>query len=101
MRVVFTSNNARIVKDNKPVYGTVVVDPDLSRVRGIPPHFWKLVDGAIVEMSRPEKVARLAHIAARGSVNVVHKPRLGMLYYLLPVVALATSALALWVYYGK
>ena len=34
---------------------TVVEDPDLSKVAGIPPHHWSLVDGVILPMSLEER----------------------------------------------
>lgn len=45
------------------------MNPDLSKVRGEPPHFWKLVDGEILPMSRPEKIYRLAHHETFGVDN--------------------------------
>jgi hypothetical protein len=50
--VKFTANGARIIKgvDAQQFVGMpdVAVNPDLSTVRGIPPHEWQLVDGKIV-----------------------------------------------------
>jgi len=74
--VVFTSNNARILVNppnvdeflGKP---NAFINPDLSEVIGTPPHFWKVVDGKIVPMSRPEKLARLKLHAANGVDNRV------------------------------
>jgi hypothetical protein len=61
--VVFNKNNARIVKGEKAkeLSGLpgVVLNPDVSHITKIPPHFWKLEDGVIREMTRPEKMARL------------------------------------------
>lgn len=54
--VVFTKNNARILK-NPPDWRLmkgrpgVFVNPDLSRVQGVPPHFWAVSAGKIVPMS--------------------------------------------------
>ena len=82
--VVFTSNNARIVvnpsilqklalKDKK----NVVINPDLSLVKGVAPHFWKLSDDGkmVVEMTRPEKLVRLASHEAFGVDNNVEFPK--------------------------
>lgn len=59
--VIFTSNNARILygddKDILSIKGAIV-DPNLSQVTGIPPHYWKLSNGHIVEMNPDEKAER-------------------------------------------
>lgn len=74
--VIFTKNNARVL--TKPeefnelmTYPNVVPDPDLSLVKGIPPHHWKLEDGLIVPMTGPEKDARNADIEAHGVDNMI------------------------------
>jgi hypothetical protein len=60
--VVFTENNARIlmVEDVEPYkdWENAIIDPDLSKVRKIPPHEWKISDGKIVPMSQIERVSR-------------------------------------------
>lgn len=62
--VVFTNNNARIiVGGGMGVVGSsdrVVSNPDLSAVRGIPPHLWKLEDGRVIPMNADERKKRLA-----------------------------------------
>lgn len=63
--VVFTRNNARILI-NPPegelrrlrVLPNVVVNPDLSRVAGFPPHYWKLVGGAVFPLDAIERAKR-------------------------------------------
>jgi hypothetical protein len=50
-----------------------VVNPDLTEVKGIPPHFWKRKDRRIVEMTRPQKLARLAAIEAATVLNYTPK----------------------------
>ena len=66
--VIFTSNNARIlsgVEDITPYSDNpdLVVDPDLTQVRGIPPHYWKLEKGVVVPMSKSERERRdLEHV---------------------------------------
>ena len=74
--VIFTKNNARVL--TKPeeftelmAYPNVVPDPDLSLVKGIPPHHWKLEDGLIVPMTGSEKDARNADIEAHGVDNMI------------------------------
>jgi hypothetical protein len=74
--IVFTANNARILTNPENVEAfrdmpNAFVDPDLSEVVGLPPHFWKVVDGKIVSMTRPEKVARLRDIGLKGADNTV------------------------------
>ena len=70
--VVFTENNARILINPSPMPQAgprVFINPDLSAVRGVAPHFWKVAHGKIVPMSRPEKALRLQHIASNGAIN--------------------------------
>lgn len=74
--VVFTTNNARIIKDHPDMEKILatrdcVIDPDLEAVRGIAPHFWKLVDGKVLPMNEREQKARLAHHEAHGVDNDV------------------------------
>lgn len=73
--VVFTSNNARIhnVPDASIFEGmkNAVIDPDLSAVKGLAPHHWKLEAGKIVPMKTAEKVARDEHILENGADNFV------------------------------
>ena len=74
--VIFTTNNARILVGADPAdYPGALVNPDLSAVKGIAPHFWKLADGRIVPMSASEKQARLAEHAAHGVDNDAEKYR--------------------------
>ena len=55
--VIFTSNNARIlrVSDVTPYLhrSDCVIDPDLYSMRGIPPHLWILENGKIKELKDP------------------------------------------------
>ncbi len=44
----------------------VLINPDLTLVRKIPPHFWKQVGDSVVSMTRPEKLERLAEIEQFG-----------------------------------
>jgi len=76
--VVFTRNNARVLVNHKPRLGynptnRVVLQPDLSLVRGVPTHHWKLDSGQIVEMSPVEKRRRNIHIKLYGIDNNVDK----------------------------
>jgi len=63
--VVFTSNNARIVRDPADLPttepGFTMLNPDLSRVEGLPPHFWKRVGDEIHPMTVEESIARQRH----------------------------------------
>lgn len=78
--LVLTRNNARLLVNPPDIKALlqrpgVLLNPDLSAVKGIAPHFWKLVDGKIVEMTRVEKVSRLADIALVGADNRVERRR--------------------------
>ena len=74
--VIFTSNNARILINGDPAeYPGALLNPDLSAVKGIAPHFWKLEDGKIVPMSGEEQSARLKDHEERGVDNNVNPIR--------------------------
>lgn len=77
--VVFTSNTALVLSnpgnlDDLAKYPNVVIDPDLSKVLGIPNTFWKLDNGKIVPMNEEEQQRRLEHIERVG-VDTVVRPR--------------------------
>ena len=71
--VVFTKNNARIIKSDK---GTLafkepfLVNPDLSSVSGVPPHYWKLLGDVVAPMNALEKGIRDIQLKG-GAVNSV------------------------------
>lgn len=61
--------------------------------------------GAIVEMTRPEKLARLAVHRTLGIDNnhhhPIHGPSSQVLYYVVSILASLGAALSLWAIYGK
>lgn len=62
--VIFTEDNAIIEKDPERFaqalrYDGSILNPDLSFVKGIPPHFWKQVGNNVFPMTRPEKIKRM------------------------------------------
>jgi hypothetical protein len=63
--VVFTKDNARIIMGGGmgavSSGDQVVSNPDLSAVRGIPPHLWKLQSGQVVPMNAAEQAKRLMY----------------------------------------
>lgn len=69
--VVFTNNNARIVKVNPDFDRQLpnVKNPDLSAVKGLPPHLWKLVNNQVVRMTSKECVNRNDEVALTGVDN--------------------------------
>lgn len=74
--VIFTKNNARMLVNPKDLTAfesmpNAVINPDLSKVHRIPMHFWKLTKGQVVEMTRPEKIARMEDIEDHGADNKV------------------------------
>lgn len=72
--VVFTKNNARILVDGQPFDHSLphVEKANLTYVRGIPPHHWKLSDiGDIVPMEPNEVAKREEHHAKYGSINSI------------------------------
>lgn len=77
--VVFKKNTAQIVVNPPDLVKyhkmpNAMVNPDLSLVKGEPPHFWKMSAGSVVPMSRPEKLERLKDIDSEGiNVELVKK----------------------------
>lgn len=76
--VVFTTNNARVLTNPTfreiNTYKNAVVDPDLSKVIAVPPHFWKKGPGnLIIPMTDSEQKARLDDIKRNGVDNVVKR----------------------------
>lgn len=61
--VVFLPHNARVEKVGDPTsylhYQDVLIDPDLTSVKDLPPHFWKLDNGHVVPMTYEEREARM------------------------------------------
>lgn len=68
--VIFTPVGARIITaaDPKPYKGqkNVLINPDLSKVKGVPPQYWERRGGEVREMSRPRKLARRQKIRYLG-----------------------------------
>jgi hypothetical protein len=79
--VVFLKYNTRILVNADPgkykLFKNAVINPDLSKVRSVPPHFWKLYDGEIVPMTDKEQHIRLKEISRYGIDNHIRslKPR--------------------------
>lgn len=73
--VVFVKNNARVVHSDKPFvkgysHHSVVMNPDLSEVKGIEPQYWKRGPGQkIIAMSEQERKTRDLHIDRYGVDN--------------------------------
>lgn len=83
--VIFTKNNVRICVNPPNIselktYPNVVVDPDLSAVRSLPPHLWRLSRGKVEPMSLLQQEIRKGHIARHGLDNAIaHNPQYGPL----------------------
>lgn len=78
--VIFTSNNARIIKvTDRELFQyaertDTAINPDFEALTGHPPHFWKLLpDKSIGLLSGPERKERVLDIEARGADNDVTK----------------------------
>lgn len=71
--VLLTENNSRILKVSDPSpylrARNCLVNPDLRKVEGVPPHFWKISAGEVVPMDYDERLARSEHIAEHGIKN--------------------------------
>lgn len=72
--VVFTTNSALVL--NNPWdwekikdYPNVIQNPDLSRVVKVPPKYWKLEDGVIMQMAEDERMKRDQDIEFAGRVD--------------------------------
>ena len=75
--VVFTTNNARIVKHpdhlSLGIYrGVAVKDPDLSQVRGLSPEKWKLVKGKVVPKNMADMALTRRSHELNGVDNLIH-----------------------------
>lgn len=76
--VLFTDNNARILRnpinlDYLKTLDNVLINPDLSKVAGIPPHFWVKEGDSVRAMTTLEKVERAEHHEVNGVANEIHK----------------------------
>lgn len=75
--VVFTKNNARILKVSGlelfayKNMANAVIDPDMSRVKKLPPHLWKLVDGKVLPLNFIERPLRNKNILKKGADNEI------------------------------
>lgn len=76
--VVFTKTNARILHNpdsdlfkKLSNYPNVIINPNLERVDGVPPHFWKFKDGEVFAMDDNEKEARIKEIEKYGVDNTI------------------------------
>lgn len=71
--VTFTPTSAVIRKTDdlskEAIMPNVVVDPELGHLVGIPPHYWKLKNGKIVEMTLNEKYLRNIQLAQKNPDN--------------------------------
>jgi hypothetical protein len=108
--VIFTKNNARVLTNPKNLdhyvgHPAALINPDLSLVAGEPPHFWKLDNGKIVPMTRPEKLERLEHHRQHGVDNDIGfvrprfraKVKVILKVLALPLISGAAGALITWV----
>lgn len=72
--VVLTRNNARLIvnpSDLDKFLGkqNVFINPDLTDLKGVPPHFWKAQRGRLVPMNALERRFRIRDIEKNGSEN--------------------------------
>lgn len=81
--LIFTQTGARLEKDPLVIekykgHPNTVLNPDLSKVVGLSPHFWKLDDGQVLPVPVEDRKARLAEVAKHGGPTAVKeqpKPR--------------------------
>ena len=72
--VVFTENSARIHVNPANAEELLaephaLLNPDLSAVKGLPPHLWKLSGNKIVPMSEAAQAVRQADVLKRGVIQ--------------------------------
>lgn len=74
--VVFTSNNARIIKNPPTELEKAILElpefflnPDLTAVKGYAPHFWRVKDGKIAPMHPDEWIPRRLDLIENGAQN--------------------------------
>lgn len=64
--VVFNNHNARIIinppsLDQYLGHDNVLINPDLSQVQNLAPHFWKQVGNQVIPMNADEQIASETH----------------------------------------
>lgn len=73
--VIFTANNARIlhVPETRPYEGVenVLINPDLTEVRGLAPHYWQNVGGKVVPLDPSARAARDTDLDNNGCINAL------------------------------
>lgn len=72
--VIFTKTNARVIVNPPELAALIkhklaILKPDLTHVKGVPPHFWKYEYGMIVPMNAEEQDERLKLIQQNGVDN--------------------------------
>lgn len=72
--VLFTKTNARVLANPTDLASFIkhklaIIKPDLSQVKGVPPHFWKYEFGMILPMNADEQNERLRLIKEIGVDN--------------------------------
>jgi len=83
-------------------YRNCIVNPDLMPLRGIPPHYWKIQDGKIVEMTLPEKRRRDRRIKREMVDNSFSPPKTSTGYWRIPILIVVMVSLLFlgWLIYG-
>lgn len=76
--LVFTTNSARIVADPPQAkemlsWPNVIANPDLTRVDGVLPQFWKLEDELVIPMNGMEIRYRKKLIERNGIDNAIRR----------------------------
>lgn len=74
--VVFTPTNARVLINPPNLAdlvssGECILNPDMTYVKQVPPHFWKYESGCIVPMTAEEQALRLDYIRQNGVDNTI------------------------------
>lgn len=74
--VVFTTNSVRIIPAHQAAkemtkWPNVVINPDLTKVQGLLPQFWKIDNGEVIPMTSKEIRYRKRHIEKNGMDNAI------------------------------
>ncbi len=73
--VLFSESNARVITNPTEDFSKnprAIVDPDLTQVHGVPPHFWKFEFGRVLPMDNDEKAERLKVLEGGSNITSVN-----------------------------
>lgn len=91
--VTFSAVGAQIKRSFHTIHKSSIINPDISHLKDVPQIFWKLENGRVIEMTRPEKIQRLRqlkkHVVEQTVIKHKNKKRVVLLLSV-AIVILAT-----------